>query len=142
MEGDIGNSVKLLVSQGVDRLHPRCFARGVETKKHADAGRHDKSQRHGTQGDHHGSFGNEIDEHSRSDSQEHADKTADHGDHDSLEQKLGEEVALARADRHANPDLAVRSVTDTSIMFMMPIPPTTSDTDAMAPSIRDITRVV
>jgi hypothetical protein len=30
----------------------------------------------------------------------------------------------------------VRSVTDTSMMFMIPIPPTTRDTAAMAPSKR------
>ena len=36
----------------------------------------------------------------------------------------------------------VRSVTDTSIMFMMPMPPTSRDTDAIAPSITDITFVV
>ena len=36
----------------------------------------------------------------------------------------------------------VRSVTDTSMMFMMPMPPTTSDTEAIAPSISDMTRVV
>ena len=28
----------------------------------------------------------------------------------------------------------VRSVTDTSMMFMMPMPPTSSDTEAMEPS--------
>ena len=34
----------------------------------------------------------------------------------------------------------VRSVTDTSMMFMMPIPPTMSDTEAMAASSIVITR--
>ncbi len=33
----------------------------------------------------------------------------------------------------------VRSVTETSMMFMIPMPPTISDTDAMAPSRIDIT---
>ena len=36
----------------------------------------------------------------------------------------------------------VRSVTETSMMFMMPMPPTSSETEAMAPRSRDITRVV
>ncbi|EXI76377.1 MAG: hypothetical protein AW07_00322 [Candidatus Accumulibacter sp. SK-11] len=36
----------------------------------------------------------------------------------------------------------VRSVTETSMMFMMPMPPTSSDTDAIAPSSSDMTRVV
>ncbi len=35
----------------------------------------------------------------------------------------------------------VRSVTDTSMMFMIPIPPTSSETDAMAPSSMVITLV-
>ena len=34
----------------------------------------------------------------------------------------------------------VRSVTETSMMFMIPIPPTTSETDATAASSSDITR--
>ena len=36
----------------------------------------------------------------------------------------------------------VRSVTDTSMMFMMPIPPTTSEIDAIAANKPDMTRVV
>ena len=36
----------------------------------------------------------------------------------------------------------VRSVTDTSMMFMMPMPPTSSDTPAMAASSDVIVRVV
>ncbi len=39
-----------------------------------------------------------------------------------------------------SPISRVRSVTDTSMMFMMPIPPTMSETDAMAASRIDITR--
>ena len=35
----------------------------------------------------------------------------------------------------------VRSVTDTSMMFMIPMPPTTSDTDAIPPSSRLMIRV-
>ena len=34
----------------------------------------------------------------------------------------------------------VRSVTETSMMFMIPMPPTINDTDAIAPSSTDITR--
>ena len=34
----------------------------------------------------------------------------------------------------------VRSVTDTSMMFMMPMPPTISETEAMAASRIDMTR--
>ncbi len=36
----------------------------------------------------------------------------------------------------------VRSVTETSMMFMIPMPPTNSETEAIAPSSTDITRVV
>jgi len=36
----------------------------------------------------------------------------------------------------------MRSVTDTSMMFMMPMPPTTSEMPATAPSSSDISRVV
>ena len=36
----------------------------------------------------------------------------------------------------------VRSVTDTSMMFMMPMPPTSSEIDAIAASSSVITRVL
>ena len=36
----------------------------------------------------------------------------------------------------------VRSVTDTSMMFMMPMPPTRSEIDAIAAKSADIVRVV
>ena len=36
----------------------------------------------------------------------------------------------------------VRSLTETSMMFMIPIPPTIRDMEAIAPSSRDMTRVV
>ena len=48
-----------------------------------------------------------------------------------LDQELHEHVER-RADRRVDADLPVRSVTETSMMFMMPMPPTTSEIEAMA----------
>ena len=48
--------------------------------------------------------------------------------------ELQQDVQSAGADRHAQPDLPVRSVTDTSRMFMMLMPPTTRDIEATAAS--------
>ena len=49
-----------------------------------------------------------------------------------------EDVASARPDAMRRPISRVRSVTETSMMFMMPMPPTTSETDATAASSRAI----
>ena len=65
-----------------------------------------------------------------------ADAAAEKAQHDRLDQELHQHVAAARADRHAQADLRVRSVTDTSMMFMMPMPPTSSDTPRCSPSRR------
>ena len=61
---------------------------------------------------------------------EDAHAAAEHAEHDRLDQELAEDVARAGADGHPQADLAVRSVTDTSMMFMIPTPPTTSEISA------------
>lgn len=63
-----------------------------------------------------------------------ADDATQHRQHHGLDQELGQNLPLERADRQPNPDFAVRSVTDTSMMFMMPMPPTRRLTAATAPS--------
>ena len=68
-----------------------------------------------------------------------ADGAAGQADGHRFGQELPGHVAAAGADRHAQPDLAcVRSVTDSSVMFMMPMPPTSSDTAATAASSQRI----
>ena len=51
-----------------------------------------------------------------------------------LDEELQQDVDAPRTDRDCGmPISRVRSVTDTSMMFMMPMPPTSSDTAAHAP---------
>ena len=50
-----------------------------------------------------------------------------------LDQELGHDVRLPGTDRHPDADLAhALEHRDTSMMFMMPMPPTSSETDAIA----------
>src|SRR5262249_34044654 len=51
-----------------------------------------------------------------------------------LDEELAEDVASPGSNRKPQPISRIRSVTETSMMFMMPIPPTRSDTDAIEAS--------
>ena len=66
-------------------------------------------------------------------SQSHADRPAQGRKHDRLDEKLPQDVARRAPTARRMPISRVRSVTETSMMFMMPTPPTTSDTLATAP---------
>ena len=61
-----------------------------------------------------------------------ADNAAEECEHDGFNEELLEDVAVGRADGLAEADSRVRSMTDTSMMFMMPMPPTTREMDAIA----------
>ncbi len=52
-------------------------------------------------------------------------------DQNRLDQKLLHDILLARSDRHPDADLVGPPVTDTSMIFMTPMPPTISDMTAM-----------
>ena len=66
---------------------------------------------------------------------QHADRAADHRDDHRLDQELQQDRRALRAPIALRmPISRVRSVTDTSMMFMMPMPPTSSEMPAIAPS--------
>ena len=67
-----------------------------------------------------------------------ADRAADQAEDHRLDQELPQHVAASRADGLRSPISRVRSVTDTSMMFMIPMPPTSSETDATAASSTSI----
>ena len=52
------------------------------------------------------------------------------GEHDRLDQELPQDVAGLAPTAMRRPISRVRSVTETSMMFMIPMPPTSSETDA------------
>ena len=58
---------------------------------------------------------------------------AQQGQHDGLGQKLAQDVRRRAPTALRSPISRVRSVTETSMMFMMPIPPTSSEMPAIAP---------
>jgi len=66
---------------------------------------------------------------------EHPDRAADQTQHHRLEQELQQHRGGGRPDRLPQTDLGVRSLTDTSMMFMMPMPPTSRLTPTMPPAI-------
>ena len=66
-------------------------------------------------------------------SQSDADQAAEDAQHHRLDQELPEDVARLAPTALRMPISRVRSVTDTSMMFMMPMPPTSSEMPAMAP---------
>ena len=65
------------------------------------------------------------------------DQPAEQRQRQGLDEELGEDVARPRAPTALRmPISRVRSRTDTSMMFMIPIPPTTSEIEAIPPSSR------
>ena len=63
------------------------------------------------------------------------DQAAEHRQRQGLDEELGEDVAASGRRRALRmPISRVRSRTETSMMFMIPIPPTTSEIEAMPPS--------
>ena len=65
--------------------------------------------------------------------QQQADDSAEAGEHHRLDQELHQHLARRRAPMARRmPISRVRSVTDTSMMFMMPMPPTIRLTAATA----------
>ena len=69
------------------------------------------------------------------DAERDAGDAADQRERDRLDQELQQDVRAARAPTAMRrPISRVRSVTDTSMMFMMPMPPTSNETDAIAAS--------
>ncbi len=57
----------------------------------------------------------------------HADAAAHQAEHDRLDEELPQDVVAAAPTAMRRPISRVRSVTETSMMFMMPTPPTTSE---------------
>ena len=71
-----------------------------------------------------------------------ADHPAQRGEHHRLHQELPQDIAAAAPTARRMPISRVRSVTETSMMFMMPTPPTTSETLATEPKSKVMTMVM
>lgn len=103
---------------GEDAEH-QADGRGCCNGNRHHAPRHHERQPHGAH------------EQSQRDARRDAQNASDDAEHEGFEQKLHEDVEAARAQSFLDADFAVRSVTDTSITFITPMPATTSDMPAM-----------
>ena len=117
-----------LVAQGFDGVEPRRLGRRVDAEEDAD--RRPRSRRRAPTAQSGDVGGREAgDQLATEDSQPvaegEADAAADQRQGDRLDQELEQDVLpLARPTALRTPISRVRSVTETSMMFMMPMPPT------------------
>jgi hypothetical protein len=81
------------------------------------------------------------DGHGRAPADENSHDAAGEAENHGFHEKLAKDVAGAGADRRM-PISRVRSVTETSMMFMMPTPPTMSEMSATTSNKFVITRLV
>jgi len=112
-----------IVTQGLDGIQAGRFAGRVESKKNPH--RRGKGKRHeqGAIGDDDIPLG-EIGHHLRPDSsQPDPDQPPHQAQHNGFGQKLEEDITGTGPHSHPDADLRVRSVTETSMIFMIPMPP-------------------
>src|SRR6056297_2090843 len=121
-----------LVAERRDRIELSCAACREHPEDQSNPHRHPERQRDGPPGhlsrdrrDHGGELGT-------GDAEHQPDTTPQTGQHHRLEQELAGDVTGPGAERHAQPDLAVRSLTETSMMLETPTPPTSNEMPAMA----------
>src|SRR6266516_6225756 len=84
---------RLFVSQRLDRIEPRGFARGVEPEQDARQGRHDQRDDHRRERHMRRNGRGEGQHHRRHAAPDHAHHAADQGERRRLDQKLRQELA-------------------------------------------------
>src|SRR6478752_3322134 len=118
------------MAKRLDGIQLRRLARGQIAEKYPDERREGERQEHDLRRDHERQGERARGEKRANQAQNDADDPAEGGQYDRFQQKLHHHFAGERADRWRIPISRVRSVTDTSMMFMMPMPPTTKLTAA------------
>src|SRR5262249_42089555 len=111
--------------QRLDRIQSRRAHRRVKTEKQADDRGDADAERHRPDFDGRGNRRQVRDDDRDDDPEDRADHAAEHRQDDRLSQHLRRDVGSPRALR--KPISRVRSVTAISMMFMITMPPTTSD---------------
>ena len=133
-------SPALLVAQRVDRIQLRRFARGVDAEEDADGDAEGEGEHDGVR---------ETMASKPAKTEMSREAPMPRSDADDAAEKLSVMASMRNWSRMSLPCAPtamrmpisrVRSVTLTSMMFMMPMPPTTSDTLAMEPSMSVMTR--
>ena len=123
----------LFMAQRLDRIEQRCAPGRVESEHDSDGDAEADRQKHGLQTEDERPFGEGGDRRRTRRCRARCRSTPPMPDkRDRLDQELRQDVAATRAHGHADADLPVRSTTETSMMFMMPMPPTISEIDAIA----------
>src|SRR5215472_18591158 len=122
------------MAQGDDRLQRPCAPRRIEAEEHPDRDTAGRRQHHRFRRDHGRPTGQARADGGQHNTEGDADRAADAGEGRRLDEKLHQDVALSRAKASRKPTSRVLSVTDTSITFITPMPPTSNETPATAPS--------
>jgi len=138
-----GSAPFSFVTQRIDRIHPRRFGSRMVTEKNADGGSKANGQenRGCAQGgvDHTNVAGidspQEHNERRHRNAQQRTHDTANEAQDHCLGQKLARTSRCLAPRARRIPISLVRSVTETSIIFMIPMPPTASEMKAMTPSV-------
>ena len=117
----------LFVAEGLDRVQPGCLPRRIEAEDNSNPGGHqhrDDDRRH------RGLRRPVLDpaDQQRGAAAHHdADPAADKAQEHRLHEELPQDVMAAHPTAMRRPISRVRSVTETSMIFMIPTPPTTSE---------------
>ena len=121
----------LLVAQRSDRLEGRRATRRIEPEYNSDNDSRGESEDDRDPGNDHWPVSQDRHGLDRTEPYCDADRAAETGERECFDQEL-EEMSRPRAPTaRRSPISRVRSVTDTSMMFMIPIPPTTRETTAI-----------
>ncbi len=110
----------------------RGLARRVDAKEDADTERHQQSDEDAPQLDLAGHADGQGDALGDGDAEEDSNGATNERQHRTFNQELAEHIARARPSALRMPISRVRSVTLTSMMFMMTMPPTSSEMEASA----------
>jgi len=117
----------LFVTQCLDRIERSRFPRGIKPKENSDRGANEKCDHDRGGGNQRRPISRQRDCFRSCDAEKDSENSPDRAKRNRFDQKLRENVA---------------PVTLTSMIFMIPMPPTTSETPAIAPSNPVITSVV
>ena len=132
----------LFISQGFDGIEPRGLPGGIEAEDDAHGSRYGDGDADDQDRGLRRPMHVVADQDRSHPPQENADPAAHQAEHDGLHEELAEDVVAAAPTAIRRPISRVRSVTETSMMFMMPTPPTISEMAAAISSMMPIKVVV
>ena len=124
---ELDDIFSLLIAEGFDRVESRSFVSRIETKCDSYACRNDHGGDDCPNGNRRWPVQRNRDDVRSPASQKNPNSSAKQAQHHGFGQKLPHDVARLGPYRHAQTNLRVLSVTDTSMIFIIPMPPTSSE---------------